>query len=315
MKYEILFLAAIIGGVWSGSGGESQGQLRAESQSGMIGMPFMEYKPYVSERERAAQKAAQKREEEAAAAIRRQEAEAKSYTAAIGESEFAVTPSSVYPRTYCNTPANYLVNSTINTAWCAAQNIQGNWIMIDAGAKPVLWRAIATQGRRGANQWVRSYKLMYTLDGTDWEMYNSGTPLEGNVDQSTIKYHLINIKALKIKIMPVTWSRHTSMKIEAYYQEIPESLVAVQSYSYERVAVSKVCNGRHNGGDYIETLKECADFCIENIHQYSKYFIYGKASNRCRGTTCRCYCEGNGPDAVCVTKNHNSYNIYKITEE
>ena len=249
MKYEILFLAAIIGGVrLSSSGRESRGQLRAEMWQYM--MSNLTLKEIV----------AKEREERAAAAL---VATAKSYRAAIGESEFAVTPSSVYPRTYCNNPANYLVDSTINTAWCALQNIQGNWIMIDAGAKPVIWRAIATQGRRGANQWVKSYKLMYTLNGTDWEMYNSGTPLEGNVDQSTIKYHLINITALKIKLMPVTWSRHISMKIEAYYQELP---AAAAEYVYEQVAVRKLCNGKHNDGGYTETVKECADFCWENIH-------------------------------------------------
>ena len=84
--------------------------------------------------------------------------------------------------------------------------------------------------------------------------------------------------------------------------------------TYEQVAVSKYCKGKHNDGGYTETLKECADYCINNTHQFSEYFIFGKTSNRCRGTKCKCYCEG-GPSAECVQTKHNYYDIYKIIEE
>ena len=31
--------------------------------------------------------------------------------------------------------------------------------------------AIQTQGRNGYDQWVRQYKVSYSLDGKEWSMY------------------------------------------------------------------------------------------------------------------------------------------------
>ena len=213
MKYEILFLAAIIGGVWlSGSGGESERLSGGGTGWQMLGAmtPFGRIVTPSAPTPTDTKKETKQTELEAAV---------KGYTAALGDSKFNVTTSSTYDHSSCNTPSNYILNSGNNLGWCAENNNANQWIMIDAGEKPVMWKAIATQGRPGPKQWVKSYNIMYTLNDIDWETYNRGN-LEGNKDDSTLMYHIINIEALKIKLIPVTWNEHISMRIEAYYQEI-----------------------------------------------------------------------------------------------
>ena len=57
-------------------------------------------------------------------------------------------------------------------SWSALTNEVGQWLQIDLGKETVVSK-IATQGRPGLTQWVSSYKLLLSLDGVNWNEYQS----------------------------------------------------------------------------------------------------------------------------------------------
>ena len=59
--------------------------------------------------------------------------------------------------------------------WCPLNNQEiGNWIQVSA-TEPKLWNSVIIQGRGdGYKQWVKSFKVSYTMDGKTWVDYENG---------------------------------------------------------------------------------------------------------------------------------------------
>ena len=55
-------------------------------------------------------------------------------------------------------------------SWSAALNQVGVWLQIDLGEEKVVTK-LASQGRPSMDQWVRSYKILFSSDGTSWKEY------------------------------------------------------------------------------------------------------------------------------------------------
>jgi len=129
-----------------------------------------------------------------------------------------ITASSEYNADYDAT------RSRLNTArqgrkggsWIAKYNNVGQWVEVefDVGVK---FTGIATQGRPDANQWVTSYRIEYSLDG-HFVKYNGGKVFGGNKDRNGIVGHYLDpaIHAKAIRIVPVTWYGHITMRFELY---------------------------------------------------------------------------------------------------
>ena len=245
--------------------------------------------------------------------------------------------SSAYNHVNCNTRANFKLSSTQNVGWCAAKNNPGEWIQIDA-PREVFWSKIETKGRY--TQYVKTYKVKYSNDGTTWTDYQE--TFTGNSDATSSKINVLQkpLKARMIRIYPLTYKNHISMKFEAYYSEY---LVYIYIYiyyyreiekpakneiipvatptpapatppkmTYELVAKSKMCKSGYIPSETKLSLQECSNFCGTNTKVSSKYFIFGKTSVLCEGKKCKCNCRSSGG---CDQKDHNLFNIYKITGE
>ena len=59
--------------------------------------------------------------------------------------------------------------------WCPLQYKEiGNWIQVSA-TEPKLWNSVIIQGRGdGIKQWVKSFKVSYSVDGKNWIDYENG---------------------------------------------------------------------------------------------------------------------------------------------
>ena len=57
-------------------------------------------------------------------------------------------------------------------AWASGANDLNQWIQAEFST-PFKITAIQTQGRGGWNQWVKSYKVSYGIDGTNWRDINT----------------------------------------------------------------------------------------------------------------------------------------------
>ena len=116
----------------------------------------------------------------------------------------------------CNT--KWKLNVTAGYAWCANTNNQDQFFEIGGG--PMHWVMIATQGRGKYHQYVKTYKIQYTKNGLNWLDYEQGKVFTANNDHSAIKYNSIDLNALKIRIIPLSWNNHISMRVEAYYKPV-----------------------------------------------------------------------------------------------
>ena len=116
----------------------------------------------------------------------------------------------------CNNRANFKLSSKQIAGWCAGKLKPEQWVQIDAPDE-VLWKKIETKGRY--IQYVKTYKLKYSNDGTTWKDYPG--KFIGNSDSTSSKVNLIEppIKAKMLRIIVLTFHDYIAMKFEAYYTE------------------------------------------------------------------------------------------------
>ncbi|XP_033123006.1 uncharacterized protein LOC117121804, partial [Anneissia japonica] len=104
-------------------------------------------------------------------------------------------------------------------AWAAATNDRDQWIQADLGSvKRVV--GVITQGRSGYNQWVKTYKVNYSTDGSIFApVLGSSGQVEifsANSDRNTEVKNIFSsvVYAQFIRINPITWYRHISLRFE-----------------------------------------------------------------------------------------------------
>ena len=72
------------------------------------------------------------------------------------------------------TPAkNARLRYSAGGPWCAAESDSSPYLQVDMGS-PHVACAIATQGNSKADQWVETYQLQSSTDGTTWTDYKEG---------------------------------------------------------------------------------------------------------------------------------------------
>ncbi|XP_066276034.1 uncharacterized protein [Branchiostoma lanceolatum] len=110
-------------------------------------------------------------------------------------------------------------------AWCANYPLNTNeWLQVDMGAETTV-AGVITQGRPAGNQWVKSYKLRFSRDGTTWSTYLDKLGREkvfsGNSDQDTEVRHLLDpsVTARYVRFWPQTWNSYLSMRVEVLGQD------------------------------------------------------------------------------------------------
>ena len=55
-------------------------------------------------------------------------------------------------------------------AWCAANNNGNQWLQVYFGRETTVTK-VTTQGSYNSDQWVTSYSLSFSVDGTHWAWY------------------------------------------------------------------------------------------------------------------------------------------------
>ena len=73
-----------------------------------------------------------------------------------------------------STPAgNGRLNYTLGSSWCAATSDSNPYLQIDLQTLHIIC-AVSTQGNSQADQWVKTYKLNFSTDGSTWTNYKEG---------------------------------------------------------------------------------------------------------------------------------------------
>ncbi|XP_066269431.1 SCO-spondin-like [Branchiostoma lanceolatum] len=105
------------------------------------------------------------------------------------------------------------------SAWAAGSNTIGEWLQVDLGSTKRITGTII-QGRATYDQWVTSYKLQFSQDGTSWTAYQGGNGaekvFEGNTDRNTPVTNLLDppVDARYVRFYPQTWNLYIGMRAE-----------------------------------------------------------------------------------------------------
>ncbi|CAK0808329.1 unnamed protein product, partial [Prorocentrum cordatum] len=99
-------------------------------------------------------------------------------------------------------------------AWSAASNTIGQWMQMDLGIE--VWVAgVVTAGRYDCcDQWVSSYEVATSLDGSYWSSVDDGLEFTGNSDMHTkvLNFFQSQVKARYVRILASGWNNHISMR-------------------------------------------------------------------------------------------------------
>eukprot|EP00057_Strongylocentrotus_purpuratus_P010035 XP_011664509.1 PREDICTED: LOW QUALITY PROTEIN: lactadherin [Strongylocentrotus purpuratus] len=124
-------------------------------------------------------------------------------------------------------------------AWSASRNDVNQWIQVDLSATFEV-TGVITQGRNYSYEdWVTSYQISYSIDGQDWTMvedYEEGPKIfPGNSDRDSLVENGISppLTARFIRLHPVTWHRHISLRWELIGQGPVTSQETPTSHSDE----------------------------------------------------------------------------------
>ncbi|KAL9982966.1 hypothetical protein ACROYT_G005081 [Oculina patagonica] len=106
-------------------------------------------------------------------------------------------------------------------AWSSKLNDQNQFLQVD------FWRNVKiskfqTQGRQDMDQWVKKFKLSYSVDGSlAFQTYQENgvdKVFIGNVDRNSIVDHVLlqPITARYVQIKPIEWNGHISLRAEFF---------------------------------------------------------------------------------------------------
>jgi hypothetical protein len=92
-------------------------------------------------------------------------------------------------------------------AWSSSSSRVGEWMQLDLGESQIV-SGVVTQGRHApAWQWVTSFKVKISDDGSVWQAVECGATFQGNNDHETQVQTIFSspIKARYLRIYPETW--------------------------------------------------------------------------------------------------------------
>jgi hypothetical protein len=158
------------------------------------------------------------------------------------ESGMLVTASSIWDAAYDTSRIrlNFAGNREGAQSWSAASTDLSQWVQVSS-FKLRRWVKINTQGRGDVDQYVTSYRILYSPDGLTWFYADNGRVFIGNVNHSQVVTNTFDEPFLAkiVRLEPVTWYGHISLRMEIYYtdsnypSDIPEK-VDIQSFNWIR---------------------------------------------------------------------------------
>ena len=106
------------------------------------------------------------------------------------------------------------------SSWSARQQDTNQWVQIDLGKEEAV-AAIATQGRRNAKEWVKTYSVSYSSDGVNFHYYKiNGIVMVSSMDVCTASADMVlipNVFCLEYLKKPQTSSPYSRNFYDWYY--------------------------------------------------------------------------------------------------
>ncbi|XP_046847047.1 lactadherin-like [Xenia sp. Carnegie-2017] len=111
-------------------------------------------------------------------------------------------------------------NAPNTGAWSSRANNRNQWLQVNF-LKTTKITGISIQGRPESTQWATSFSLSYSIRGSTFKRYrvNGNVKVfQANSDKDSVVHHKISppIVASFIRIEPVSWHNHISLRAEFY---------------------------------------------------------------------------------------------------
>ncbi|XP_072017377.1 uncharacterized protein [Amphiura filiformis] len=133
--------------------------------------------------------------------------------------------------------------------WVAAINDINPWIQVNLRA--VMWvSGVMIQGRDVFDRWVTKFKVLYKTYGVDWKYVQTlnnqeDMVFDGNTDRDTVVTRRFPspVRATVIRIQPMRWHGHISMRFDLIGCEDPEWHLVFKAVSSIATAPMNSANG------------------------------------------------------------------------
>ncbi len=113
--------------------------------------------------------------------------------------------------------------------WSSKKCDENQWLQIDLGDVKTIW-GVCTQGRYNQDQWVKTYNLLISSDGKNWELL--GSDINGNSDRDgVVDYPLPSpILGRYVRFQPVSWHGWISMRADVQFGDAPDHSLSVSNW-------------------------------------------------------------------------------------
>jgi hypothetical protein len=106
------------------------------------------------------------------------------------------------------------------SSWSAGHINVNQWVQVDFQESTRV-TGVATQGRNAYNEWVTTYKILYSSDGVSWSTYKENGQDKifiGNSDQNGVVKNDFSspFQAQYVRLNPLSWFGHISLRLEFY---------------------------------------------------------------------------------------------------
>ena len=100
------------------------------------------------------------------------------------------------------------------SCWCSYLANSNQYIQVGSMV-PLMFYTVGTKGDPDDNNWITSYRILYSLEGFEWIYYNESVVFTGNSDRNTeVLYNFNPFIARSVKLVPVSWTGSICTRLE-----------------------------------------------------------------------------------------------------
>ena len=113
--------------------------------------------------------------------------------------------------------------------WSSKKCDENQWVQIDLGEVKTIW-GVCTQGRYNSDQWVKSYGLLISSDGKNWDCV--GENIVANFDRDGLSEFLFDAPQLTrfVRFQPTSWHQWISMRADVLYGDAPDYSISASKW-------------------------------------------------------------------------------------
>lgn len=128
-----------------------------------------------------------------------------------------VTTSSYYDDNYTVLGINIRNQNTYHPCWSARTNDLNQWVRVGSEYLRSIC-GFEIRGRKNADQWIKTFKLKYTINGIDWIDFNQGIEIIGNTDRDSPVTYVFDppLRCRTLAFHLLDFNSHMSLRLEVY---------------------------------------------------------------------------------------------------